>query len=56
MTVLPEGTAHALRLLNVYQSRRHHKYIKFSERRHVEEMGSEASSDGEDGLGTAGEE
>ncbi|KAA6409903.1 MAG: gag polymerase env [Lasallia pustulata] len=56
MTVLPESTAHALRLLNAHQSRRRHKYIEFSERRHIEEMGSEASSDGEDGLETAGGE
>ena len=56
MAVLPEGTAHALRLLNAHQSRRRHEYIKFSERCHVEEMGSEASSDGKDGSGMAGEE
>ena len=55
MAILPEGTAHALRLLNAHQSQRH-KYIKFSERRRVEEMGLEALSDGKDGLGTAGEE
>ena len=56
MAVLPEGTAHALRLLNAHQSRRRHENIEFNERRRIEEMGSEASSDGKDGLGTAGEE
>ena len=56
MAVLPESTAHALWVLNAHQSCRRHKYIKFSERRHVEEMGSEASSDGKDGSGMAGEE
>ena len=56
MAVLPEGTAHALRLLNAHQSYRRHENIKFNKRRPIEEMGSEASLDGEDGLGTAGEE
>ena len=56
MAVLLESTAHALRVLNAHQSRRCHKYIEFSERRRVEEMGSEASSEGEDGSGMAGEE
>ena len=56
MAVLPESTAYALRVLNAYQSCRRHKYIKFSERRRVEEMGSEALSDGKDGSGTVGEE
>ena len=56
MAVLPESTAHALRILNAHQSRRRHENIEFNERRRIEEMGSEASSDGEDGLGTAGEE
>ena len=56
MAVLPESTAHALRLLNAHQSCHRHEYIKFSEWRRVEEMGSEASLDGEDGLETAGEE
>ncbi|KAA6406672.1 MAG: hypothetical protein FRX48_09604 [Lasallia pustulata] len=56
MAVLPESTAHALRVFNAHQSCRRHKYIKFSERRRVEEMGSEASLEGKDGLGTADEE
>ncbi|KAA6418031.1 MAG: hypothetical protein FRX49_12031 [Trebouxia sp. A1-2] len=56
MAVLPESTAHALRILNAHQSRRRHENIEFNERRRIEEMGSEASSDGEDGSGTAGEE
>ena len=56
MAVLPEGTAHALRLLNAHQSCRRHENIKFNERHRVEEIGPEASSNGEDGLGTAGEE
>ena len=56
MAILPESTAHALRILNAHQSRRRHENIKFNERRRIEEMGSEASSDGEDGSGTAGEE
>ena len=56
MAVLPESTAHALRVLNVHQSCRRHKYIEFSERHRVEEMGSEASLDGEDGSGMVGEE
>ena len=56
MAVLLESTAHALRVLNAHQSCRRHKYIKFSERRRVEEMGSEASLDGKDGLETAGGE
>ena len=56
MAVLLESTAHTLRVLNTYQSCRHHKYIKFSERRRVEEMGSEALSDGKDGSETAGGE
>ena len=56
MAVLLEGTAHPLRLLNAHQSCRRHEYIKFIERRRIEEMGSEASSDGKDGLETAGEE
>ena len=55
MAVLPEGTAYALRLLNAHQSCRRHEYIKFNEQYRVEEMGSEASSDGEDGSETAGE-
>ncbi|KAA6411806.1 MAG: hypothetical protein FRX48_03956 [Lasallia pustulata] len=56
MAVLPESTAHALRLLNAHQSCRRHEYIEFIERHRIEEMGLEASSDGEDGSGTAGEE
>ena len=56
MAVLPESTAHALRILNAHQSCRCHENIEFNERRRIEEMGSEASSDGEDGSGTAGEE
>ena len=56
MAVLPEGTAHALWLFNTYQSCCRHENIEFNERRCIEEMGSEASSDGEDGSGTAGEE
>ena len=56
MAVLPDSTAHTFRLLNAHQSCRCHEYIKFIEWRRVEEMGSEASSDGEDGSGTAGEE
>ncbi|KAA6408564.1 MAG: atp-dependent dna helicase pif1 [Lasallia pustulata] len=56
MAVLPESTAHALRILNAHQSCRRHENIEFNEWRRIEEMGSEASSDGEDGLGTAGEE
>ena len=56
MAVLPEGTAHALWLLNAHQSRRRHENIEFSERRRIEEMGSEASSDSKDGSGMAGEE
>ena len=56
MAVLPESTAHALRVLNAHQSHCRHEYIEFSERRRVEEMGSEASSDGKDGSGMAGEE
>ena len=56
MAVLPESTAHALRILNTHQSRHRHENIEFNERRRIEEMGSEASSDGEDGSGTAGEE
>ncbi|SLM36395.1 reverse partial [Lasallia pustulata] len=56
MAVLPESTAHALRILNAHQSCRRHENIEFNERRRIEEMGSEASSDGEDGSGTAGEE
>ena len=55
MAVLPESTVHALRLFNTHQSHCCHKYIKFSEWRRVEEMGSEALSDGKDGLETAGE-
>ena len=55
MAVLPEGTAHALRLLNVHQSPRRHEYIKLCERHRVEEMGLKASSDGKDGSETAGE-
>ena len=55
MAILPEGTAHALRLLNAHQSHRRHEYIEFNERRRVEEMGSEALSDGKDGSETAGE-
>ncbi|KAA6415523.1 MAG: hypothetical protein FRX48_00238 [Lasallia pustulata] len=56
MVVLPESTAHALRLLNAHQSCRRHENIEFNERHRVEEMGSEALSDSEDGLGMAGEE
>ena len=56
MAALPESTAHALWLFNAHQSCRRHKNIKFNERRRIEEMGSEASSDGEDGSETAGEE
>ncbi|KAA6414431.1 MAG: hypothetical protein FRX48_01180 [Lasallia pustulata] len=56
MAVLLEGTAHALRLLNTHQSYRRHEYIEFIEQRRVEEMGSEALSDGKDGLEMAGEE
>ena len=56
MAVLLESATHALRLLHAHQSCRLYKYIKLSERHRVEEMGTEASSDGEDGLGTAGEE
>ena len=56
MAVLPESTAHALQLLNAYQSCRRHEYIKFIERHRIEEMGSEALSDGEDGSEMAGEE
>ena len=56
MAVLPESTAHALRLLNAHQSCRRHEYIEFSEWRRIEEMQSEALLDGKDGLGTAGEE
>ncbi|KAA6409263.1 MAG: hypothetical protein FRX48_06816 [Lasallia pustulata] len=56
MAVLPESTAHALWVLNAHQSCRRHKYIEFSERRRIEEMGSEALLDGKDGSGTAGEE
>ena len=56
MAVLPESTAHALRLLNAHQFRRCHENNKFNERRRIEEMGSEALLDGEDGSGTAGEE
>ena len=55
MAVLPESTAHALRLLNAHQSYCHHKYIELCERRRVEEIGSEASSDGKDGSETAGD-
>ena len=55
MAVPLESTAHALRLLNVHQSCCRHEYIQFSERRRIEEMGSEALLDGEDGLETAGE-
>ena len=56
MTVLLESTAHTLRILNTHQSCHRHENIEFNERRRIEEMGSEALSDGEDGLGTAGEE
>ena len=56
MAVLPESTVHTLRLLNTHQSCRRHKYIELCERRRIEEMGSEASLDGKDGLETAGEE
>ncbi|KAA6409456.1 MAG: hypothetical protein FRX48_07010 [Lasallia pustulata] len=56
MAILPESTAHTLQLLNAHQSCCRHKYIEFSEQRRVEEMGSEASSDGKDGSGMAGEE
>ena len=56
MAVLPESAAHALRLLHAHQSCRLHEYIKLCERRHVEEMGAEASSDGEDGSEMAGGE
>ena len=56
MAVLPEGTAHALWLLNAHQSCRCHENIKFNERRRIEEMGLEALSDGKDGSGTVGEE
>ena len=56
MAILPESTAHALWVLNAHQSCRRHEYIKFSKRHRVEEMGSEASSDGKDGSGMAGEE
>ena len=56
MAVLLEGTAHALRLLNAHQSCCRHEYIEFIERRRVEEIGSEALSDGEDGSETVGEE
>ena len=56
MAILPESTAHALQILNAHQSHRRHENIEFNERRGIEEMGSEASSDGEDGLGMAGEE
>ena len=56
MAVLPESTAHALRILNAHQSRRRHENIEFNERRRIEEMGSEALSDGKDGSETAGEE
>ena len=55
MAVLPESTAHALWLLNAYQSCHRHEYIKLSERRRVEEMELEALSDDEDGLETTGE-
>ena len=55
MAVLPESTAHALRIFNVYQSCRCHEYIKFCEWQHIEEMGSEALSDSKDGLETVGE-
>ena len=56
MAVLPESAAHALRLLHAHQSCHLHEYIKLCEWRRMEEMGAEASSDGEDGSGTAGEE
>ena len=56
MAILPESTAYALRVLNAHQSCCRHEYIEFSERRRVEEMGSEALSDGKDGSETAGEE
>ena len=56
MAVLPESTAHAPRILNVHQSRCRYENIKFNERRRIEEMGSEALLDSEDGSGTAGEE
>ncbi|KAA6410371.1 MAG: hypothetical protein FRX48_05792 [Lasallia pustulata] len=56
MAVLPESTAHTLRILNAHQSRRRHENIKLNERRRIDEMGSESSSDSKDGSGTAGEE
>ena len=56
MAILPEGTAHALQLLNAHQSCGRHENIEFNERRSVEEMRSEASSDGKDGSEMAGEE
>ena len=56
MAVLPESAAHALWRLHTHHSCRLYKYIKLCERHRVEEMGAEASSDGEDGSGTAGEE
>ena len=55
MAVVPEGTAHAFRLLNAHQSCRRHEYIKFNKRRRIEEIGLEASSNGKDGSETAGE-
>ena len=55
MAVLPESTAHTLRLLNVHQSYRRHKYIKLCKQRRIEEMGSKALLDCKDGLETAGE-
>ena len=56
MAILLESTAHALRLLSAHQSCRRHENIKFNEWRCIEEMGSEALSDGKDGSETVGEE
>ena len=56
MAVLLESTAHALRVLNAHQSCCRHENIEFNEQRRVEEMGSEASSDGKDGSEAAGGE
>ncbi|SLM35635.1 hypothetical protein LPUS_04969 [Lasallia pustulata] len=42
--------------LNSRGAHRCHENIEFNEGRRIEEMGSEASSDGKDGSGTAGEE
>ena len=55
MAVLPESTAHALCVFNAHQSCRCHKYIKLYERWHIEEIGSEALSDSENGSEMAGE-